>query len=221
MKTLAFDSTGPILSVGGAQDSRPLARRDAPANRSRGNLLDELIDQVLRDIGWTRADVEGLGLLTGPGSLTAMRLGWASAAGWAQSAAIPIVGWTVPEAHSRNADVTGTGGACCIHYRGDTFLLYDISRPQQPPRVIQLSPDSYASPPPKFLTGPGVIGRRELWQGFCGPHTTIINDDNAIIGGDVLAAWAATDLARGRSLALTNSPLEYGLPPDFKKLTPS
>ena len=88
------------------------------------------------------------------------------------------------------------------------------------PKVVYLTPDAYAESPPGTLTGPGVINRRDLWMTYCGPTTRIVVEKDATIGGSTLALWAAQDLSRGLSLPLTRSPLEYGLPPDFKKLAP-
>ena len=218
MRILAFDTTGPILTVGAVHDARSIGRKDARAERGRGNLLDQIIDDLLGEIGWTRSDVEGLGLLTGPGSLTATRIGWATAAGWSQAADIPVTGWTVSGAHRRFLRDDALGAICCIHYRGDTFLLYDLYEPGGNPKTVYLTGDAYAGSPPRFLTGPGVIGRREPWLAYCGPQTRIADESEAVIGGDVLALWAEEDLSRGVSLPLTSSPLEYGLPPDFKKL---
>jgi hypothetical protein len=105
-----------------------------------------------------------------------------------------------------------------VHYRGDAFLFYDLDAVGERPKIIHLSGNSYAATPPGLLTGPGVIGRREEWQTYCGPHTRVAEDSAAMIGGDVLALWAEESLLRGESLSLQSSPLVYGLPPDFKKL---
>jgi hypothetical protein len=218
MRVLAFDTTGPILTAGAADGVCVLGRKDSRADRNRGNLLDQLIDALLSDVGWSRSDVEGIGLTTGPGSLTANRLGWATAAGWAQAAGIPLAGWTVPEVHRRHLGKDLAGATCCIHYRGDTFLLYDLERIGSAPAVVHLAGDAYASTPPSFLTGPGIIGHRESWVSYCGPQTRVASESSAFIGGDTLALWAAEDLLNTKSLSLVNSPLEYGLPPDFKKL---
>lgn len=218
MKTLAFDTTGPIISVGVAQDGNVQGRRDSAADRRRGNLVDQLIDNLLNEVGWTRADVGGLGLLTGPGSLTAMRLGWATAAGWAQAAGIPVAGWTVPAAHRRHLKEKSHGACCSIQYRGETFLLYDLDQPEGPPKAIELTLVARAASSPQFVTGPGIIGKSESWRHYFGSSTNIASESDAIIGGDTLALWAAEDLMQGTALSLNKSPLEYGLPPDFKKL---
>lgn len=221
MKILAFDSTGPILSVGAASGGQPVARLDALVFRGQGSLLDRQIDLLLSGVGWPRSDVEGLALLTGPGSLTAMRIGWATATGWSQAAGIPIIGWTVPQVHARTLSGEASGAVCAIHYRANTFLLYDLARPDAPPAVIELNADSRSQRSPRQLTGPGILDRRAEWTAYCGPETEIVADSKAIVGADTLALWGEADLLQGKSLPLDMSPLDYGIPPDFKKITPA
>jgi tRNA threonylcarbamoyl adenosine modification protein YeaZ len=219
MRILAFGTTGPVLSVGTAAAGKPLCRSDHPAERGRGNLLESLIDNVLRQTGWTRRDIEGLALLTGPGSLTALRIGWATAVGWAQSVGIPVVGWTVPNAHRRLWGKDATGVICCVHYRGDVFLFYDLALTGSP-EIVHLDSRTIRHAP-RVLTGPGVIGNRPRWESCLGTQTKIIDDDKAIIGADTLALWGETDLMAGQRLDIQTSPLEYGLPPDFRKMVVS
>jgi tRNA threonylcarbamoyl adenosine modification protein YeaZ len=216
---LAFDTTGPIISVGAAVDSQPLHRRDQPSERSRGNLLDILIEEVLQAVDWRRTDIEGLALLTGPGSLTAIRIGWATAAGWAQAAQIPLIGWTVPAAHRRVWRKARKKVNCCVHYRGDAFLLYDLSKSHDDPNVVHLRESSGSENPPEVLTGPGVIGNRARWEGFYRGMTQIAKDSDATIGADTLALWGEEELRKGHLLSLDDSPLDYGLPPDFRKIS--
>lgn len=219
MRVLAFDTSGPIITVGTAENARTIARRDVRAERGKGNVLEQIIDDVLDDSHWSRRDVDGLGLIIGPGSLTAIRIGWATAAGWAQARRIPVVGWSVPDIHSRKLGDRSRHAACCTHYRGDTFLLYNLSNPDAHPATIRLKDDSRPSRVPTILTGPGVVGNRENWSAYLGSETLIVPDDEAVVGADQLAIWAEADLLRGHSLSISTSPLEYGLPPDFKKLT--
>lgn len=219
MKVLAYDTSGPIITVGTAENGRGITRRDVRAERGRGNLLEEIFDDVLNDSHWSRREVEGLGLVIGPGSLTAIRIGWATAAGWAQAMRIPVTGWSVPEVHQRKfGDQTGHA-ACCTHYRGDTFLLYNLSHLDAHPASIRLNGDAHLTNAPTILTGPGIIGNRANWAACFGAKTQIVPDADAVIGADQLAIWAEADLMQGRALSMSSSPLDYGLPPDFKKLT--
>jgi hypothetical protein len=81
-----------------------------------------------------------------------------------------------------------------------------------------LKADTHPSKVPTILTGPGVIGNREDWSTYFGAETLIIPDDEAVVAADQLAIWAEADLLQGHSLPIGISPLEYGVPPDFKKL---
>jgi hypothetical protein len=180
-------------------------------------MLDITIVETLESAGWTRDDVEGLALLIGPGSLTATRIGWATAVGWAQSTGVPVTGWSLPQAYRRALGDDAAGTACCVHYRGDTFLAYDLTRPSAAPETIRLDEGARTTIRPHTLTGPGVIGQRDRWMKYFGETVRIVDDHEAVIGGDTLALWGEDDLASGRSLDLRNSPLDYGLPPDFKK----
>ncbi|HWO57068.1 MAG TPA: tRNA (adenosine(37)-N6)-threonylcarbamoyltransferase complex dimerization subunit type 1 TsaB [bacterium] len=218
MRVLAFDTSGPVLTVGIAADGRAVLRRDCPATRGRGNLLEREIEAALSQCDWQRGDVEGLALVTGPGSLTAIRIAWATAAGWAQAQQIPVTGWTVAQAQARRAAPDTHHCWCAVHYRGNVFLLYHLDDPTHTPRPVDLSDGSVAAHPPRVLTGPGVIGYRERWQAYIGPQTVIAADADAFVGGDILALWGEADLRTGHRLSLAQSPLEYGLPPDFRKL---
>lgn len=218
MRTIAFDASGPIITVGTSENSRKVARRDIRAERGRGNMLEQVIDEVLNSSKWSRNDIEGIGVVLGPGSLTAIRIAWATAAGWAQASGIPVTGWSVPAIHRRKLRDRAHHATCCTHYRGDTFLLYNLASDQLHPMIIKLNGDAQAIKPPALLTGPGVIEHRAGWAAYFGSQTQIAIDDEAVIGGDQLAVWAAEDLLNGNFLSINSSPLEYGLPPDFRKL---
>ncbi len=220
MRTLAFDASGPIITVGTSENLHKVVRRDIRAERGRGNMLEQIIDEVLNSSKWSRGDIEGIGVVVGPGSLTAIRIAWATAAGWAQAKGSPVTGWSVPAIHRRKLGDRAHHAACCTHYRGDTFLLYNLAHIQLHPVPVRLNGEAATIKPPALLTGPGVIEHRAEWAAFFGPQTEIASDEEAIIGGDQLAVWAEVDLLHGHVLPISSSPLEYGLPPDFKKLNP-
>ncbi len=218
MRVLAFDTTGPIISVGAAADSRSLWRLDRLSERGKGNLLDVMIEDVLRHVGWLRSDVEGLALLTGPGSLTATRIGWATATGWAQAMGIPLTGWSLASAHRRALGDDARAAACCVHFRADTFLVYDLGATETRPTAVNLQAGTFSEHPPKMLTGPGVFGNRDRWAAYYHGATRIVDDADAFIGADLLAIWGEVDLGAGHFLRVQDSLLDYGLPPDFKKI---
>jgi tRNA threonylcarbamoyl adenosine modification protein YeaZ len=232
MKILAFDATAPLITVGLAQDGRPLGRWDAPAQRTRGNVLEMLIDRALDAAGWSRRHVDGLALVLGPGSLTATRIGWATAAGWAQAADVPLCGWpTVAvqtrywvEARSSPSDRVWNGVdrlLCLIHHRGDEFYCYTLGpdMPAPRPEVVVLGRSHSPALSRALLVGPGVLGYRERWLDMLGSQAHLVEDAHAIVGGDTLAVWGHEALAAGHTLSLERSPLDYGLPPDFRRNT--
>ncbi|MBI3872258.1 MAG: hypothetical protein HY304_04165 [candidate division Zixibacteria bacterium] len=230
MRTLAFDCTGPIVTVGLAEQQKPLGRWDRPSEKGRGNTLDMLIVKSLADVGWRRGDVAGLALVTGPGSLTAMRIGWATASGWAQAAGIPVTGWPTPVVQHRQwaqGMQSQSGGPaspaeitfCLIHHRGDQFCCYTLedSAPSSRPDAVTLGQWRPNGQYPVRLVGPGILGYRERWRSALGERARLVEDQDAIVGGDTLALWGEMELERGNILRPDQSPLDYGLPPEFKK----
>lgn len=217
MNLLAFDTSGPVISVGIVSDGSVLAKVEHRAERGRGNLLEFTIDEALRKADWSRNDIQGLGLVTGPGSLTALRIGWATAAAWAQAAQLPITGWSVPSAHRRMHGSMSEAMACCIHYRGDQFLLYALASPDSTPHSFHLGDDQRMPQSPSVLTGPAVVTHRTQLAERFGHRTQLVPDHEAIIGGEVLAGWAEVDISSGIVFKIDCAPIEYGLPPDFKK----
>lgn len=217
MKVIAFDTSGPVITAGIAMDGCVLAEVGHRAERARGNLLELAIDEVLRRTDWSRRDVEGIGIVTGPGSLTALRIGWATAAAWAQSASLPVTGWKLPDVHHRAHGSRSESMGCCVHYRGDHFLLYRLANPQRQPESLRLAETRRVANPPSVLSGPAVLTHRAQLAEMFGHATHIVPDAEAIIGGGTLALWAEEDILNGQTVRLDNAPIEYGLPPDFKK----
>ena len=43
--------------------------------------------------------------------------------------------------------------------------------------------------------------------------------NECLVGGEVLAVWGEAGLAAQEVLPLDQSPLDYGLPPDFRRLS--
>lgn len=232
MLVLAFDSTASSLTLGLADGDKSIGRWDATPARHRGNALDVLIDRALADAGRRRSDVEGLALVTGPGSLTATRIGWATACGWALACGIPITGWSTAEVYWRKwMRQTRDGSAfaqqitprtivfCVVHHRGDEFYVYQLepAHPPDRPRTVILGD---LHPPADYsarLVGPGVLGFRDRWVASLGSDDVVVPESEALVGGDCLALWGVEELTSGNRLSPDVSPLDYGLPPTFRK----
>ncbi len=231
MRVLAFDMTASRITVGLARDGRPVGRWDAGATRGRSGTLDALIDKALSESGRTRQDIDGLGLVTGPGSLTATRIGWATASGWALAGNIPITGWPTQAvqrrwwctagAHSKLgiANPEEYSVACVVHHRGDEFYLYYLSTDRETghPESIRLGEWAPTEGVPTVLVGSGLLGYRDRWVRSLGQSAIVVSEDDALVGGDMLAVWATEAIDDGHLLDPLESPLDYGLPPQFRK----
>ncbi len=231
MLVMGFDCTAPRLTLGLADGDRALGRWDDTPQKHRGDALDGLIDRALGETGVTRADVRGLALVTGPGSLTATRIGWATACGWAKSTGIPITGWTTPHVQWRKWMGTDSASLvitrhlksdatvyCMIHHRGLEFYCYQLADESPPGNPVAVLLDQWRpSAVPAVLLGPGLLSHRDKWASMITPNLEIVSEDEALVGGDTLAQWGVAELSAGRRLDPTVSPLDYGLPPTFRK----
>lgn len=75
---LGLDTGSPLVSVAVVEGSRVLAERAIEIHRS-SELLVGSIDEVLREVAATPADLCGVAALRGPGSFTGLRVGLATA----------------------------------------------------------------------------------------------------------------------------------------------
>ena len=90
---LVLDSGSPQVSVAVGRGGEAVAVRSAAVERSSTALL-RLIDEALAAAGLRPADLAGIAALAGPGSFTGLRIGLATALGFAQ--ALGIAATAVP-----------------------------------------------------------------------------------------------------------------------------
>src|SRR4051794_3724694 len=96
MNLLAFDTATPATVIAAARDSDHVVVRrhdpdaDAGARPAHATALLPLVDEALAAAGLDLADVERLGVGTGPGSFTGLRIGLATARGLAQGLGLPL-----------------------------------------------------------------------------------------------------------------------------------
>lgn len=103
---------------------RPVEAAGAPRAQRSGTAVFALVNDVLKEAGWERGDVEGIALGTGPGSLTGVRAAISIAQGWAfatavqvfSSASTNVIAWDLFEA--------GFRGAATIAFDGQRGEIY-------------------------------------------------------------------------------------------------
>lgn len=94
MKILCFDTATPATAVAAcnAPDQVLIRRHDPNAGErpAHATALLPLVDEALAAAGLDLADVERVGVGTGPGSFTGLRIGLATARGLAQGLGLPL-----------------------------------------------------------------------------------------------------------------------------------
>jgi tRNA threonylcarbamoyladenosine biosynthesis protein TsaB len=105
---LAIDTAGPVIGVG-LWLREPMVAHEATVRITRGaeEVLPTLLDQVCALGGIELQEVAGVGVASGPGAFTGLRVGLAAAGGLAFALRVPM--WTTHSLWPR-ALVAGLGG---------------------------------------------------------------------------------------------------------------
>lgn len=98
MLTLGINTSGPACDVALLRGGEVLASRLEAMTRGQDARLPGLVEDVLAEAGCSFGDLERLGVVTGPGSFTGVRVGVAFARGLALALDIPCIGVTALEA---------------------------------------------------------------------------------------------------------------------------
>jgi len=75
MRLLAIETAGSAGSVAALDDRNLLAELDLPSDRGSSQTLAPALEGLLARVGWRAKDVEGVGVVAGPGSFTGLRVG--------------------------------------------------------------------------------------------------------------------------------------------------
>ncbi|MFN6978084.1 MAG: tRNA (adenosine(37)-N6)-threonylcarbamoyltransferase complex dimerization subunit type 1 TsaB, partial [Gemmobacter sp.] len=89
---LGFDTAAAHCAAALVQGGRVLAARHEAMDRGQAERLIPLIEAVLRDAGAGWADLGGIGVGTGPGNFTGVRIAVAAARGIALARGLPAAG---------------------------------------------------------------------------------------------------------------------------------
>lgn len=91
MRVLSVDTAGPVVGVGLAWDGQVSVRTER-VRRGAEALLVPWAQALLAEHGGTFTDLDGVAVARGPGAFTGVRVGMATAAGWALAAGVPLWG---------------------------------------------------------------------------------------------------------------------------------
>jgi len=141
MRILAIETATPSGSVALLDGPTLVVERSEAVPMHHLEWLAPTIDQVLGDVGWSTATIEGLAVSQGPGGFTGLRIGIATALAWARAREVPVVG--IPTLAALALGVEAHGLVCPVldarrdevaaalfeHDGGVTRLMDDVVAP--------------------------------------------------------------------------------------------
>jgi tRNA threonylcarbamoyladenosine biosynthesis protein TsaB len=110
MKVLAVDTSSRCGAIGIFDDGEALAELSLVSNENHSCRLLPGIEWLLRSLHLALADMDGFGVVTGPGSFTGLRVGLATVKGFAWSLGKPVVGLSSLEVLARGVPE----GSCSV-----------------------------------------------------------------------------------------------------------
>ncbi|MDP5217414.1 tRNA (adenosine(37)-N6)-threonylcarbamoyltransferase complex dimerization subunit type 1 TsaB [Ruegeria sp. 2205SS24-7] len=89
---LGFDTSGPYCAAALLRDGEVVALRHEAMRKGQAERLMPLLEEVLNEAGITWRDLDAIGVGTGPGNFTGIRIAVSAARGLALGLDIPAVG---------------------------------------------------------------------------------------------------------------------------------
>ncbi len=196
---LAVDTStrASIVVLGGAEPVA-LSRRDV--QHRHGSHLLEQIDEVLTEAGGSLADIGALGVGTGPGSFTGLRVGLATLKTLAYARELVVVGVRSSDALRQAGTDAGARADAAVVLPAGARDHY-LARVGEDPRLV----------------APG-----ELAEAVAGRPVLAVDMDAELLGAEAARLGAAAVEAMPRALlALVRARLDAGENDDVAALTPA
>jgi tRNA threonylcarbamoyladenosine biosynthesis protein TsaB len=134
---LAIDTTLEACSAAVIRDGGVLASRSEPMQRGHQERLAPLVQETMAAAGVAFTDLDRIGVTTGPGSFTGLRVGLAFARGLALALAVPCVGVGTLEALAASVAADGAVAAAVDARRGQIYLqLFRSGHPAGAPEAL-------------------------------------------------------------------------------------
>jgi tRNA threonylcarbamoyladenosine biosynthesis protein TsaB len=89
VRLLLIDTCGDVGGVALSEGETIAASETLPERGSSSALLPA-VSRLLKEMGWALADLDGIGVVAGPGSFTGVRVGLAAAKGLCEAANLPL-----------------------------------------------------------------------------------------------------------------------------------
>ena len=111
MKILALDSSGLVASVAVVENDNLIAEYTMNHKKTHSQTLVPMLDEIRNMIELDMATIDAIAVAAGPGSFTGLRIGSATAKGFAQALNIPVV--SVSSLEGLAANLYGTKDLIC------------------------------------------------------------------------------------------------------------
>ena len=126
MKMLLLDTAAEPAQVALVESGQLGEVAEITDKRQLSELLLAQIDRLLQEARWQLGDLNGIGVVTGPGSFTALRIGVATANALAFSHGLPVVG--LPAGQASVAEQAKAAARRLAAGEGQSQVLPDYGR---------------------------------------------------------------------------------------------
>ena len=181
MLTLAFESSAKAASVALCQDGSLLSQSLQCTGLTHSRTLLPMAEDLLKNTGYTMADIDIFAVARGPGSFTGIRIGVSAVKGLSWAASKPCIGVSTLAAMAWNG--ISAGGLICAVMDARRFEVYQAFFRIEEGRPVRLCPDRAmslevlaeelaASSDVPFLVGDGAVLADEYLR-KCGLQTRL------------------------------------------------
>ncbi len=203
MKILALDTSSRYGSIALCDEDQVILELTVRGIVNQSEHLVPLIRRSLEDVGWTIADIDGFGVVNGPGSFTGIRVGLATVEGLAFATGRPAVALSSLRALALGVP-DGSLPVCPVlnARRGE---IYAALFAWHGDRLVERIPECAAPPDriARLLEGDVLIvgDGAELLAGAIdvaggAARAVLSRGSSALLRASIVGVWAAKTLAR-------------------------
>ncbi|MCK4856396.1 MAG: ribosomal protein S18-alanine N-acetyltransferase [candidate division Zixibacteria bacterium] len=183
---LAVDSSSARLKLGLADEAVIHGNYVGPADRSHSEKIIGELDKLLVNANISPAQLDGMAVITGPGSFTGLRVGTATLIGLAQAWNKEIIAGSTTVMHHLFLAGGNSEALVVIHCRADQFFVSTAATEVEILNVSEIT----SRYPEALFGGPGAEKLQELVS-KAGGHALRLAAPSSYDGGQLAALFTA------------------------------